>query len=239
MYRSCHRCHAELPGDVAGGTSYGGDEERALFCPRCGAPQILLPEYLRAEVAATPAGDAATTGTVPPPRPQLVEWTVAIRCVLPVAIATGVLSVLAFVAPGASLLNMLCVLGGSGIVLGLYRARVGLLTGLMMVLAMGIGLSAAGAVARVALHRTATLDAEMNQYLEAQRAQVAASARAQAQDAEAQQHVVNLLTSPEGEAACVLGTLAFCGGFIVLLTSALGGFAGLLQTRRRALRRGD
>jgi hypothetical protein len=136
--------------------------------------------------------------------------------------------------------------------LGLYRARrplaridgrvglrVGLLTGLMMVLAMGIGLSAAGAVARVALHRTATLDAEMNQYLEAQRAQVAASARAQAQDAEAQQHVVNLLTSPEGEAACVLGTLAFCGGFIVLLTSALGGFAGLLQTRRRALRRGD
>jgi hypothetical protein len=37
----------------------------------------------------------------------------------------------------------------------------------------------------------------------------------------------------------VLAWLGFIGGFVVVLTSALGGFAGLLQRRRRALPRGD
>ena len=40
----CHRCGAELPTREWAG-------EGGFFCPHCGAPQILLPEHMRAEIA--------------------------------------------------------------------------------------------------------------------------------------------------------------------------------------------
>ena len=250
MQRTCHRCHAELPADLSVGSSYGSDEEQALFCPRCGAPQILLPEYMRTEVV-VPAG-AATTGAVPPPRPRLVEWPVVLGCVLPVAILTGVLSVAGLVTPVASLLNVLCVFGASGIALGLYRSRrpvaqidgsvglrVGLVTGLMIVAAMGIGLATCGFVERFALHGMAAFDGEMALQFAAVQTKMNETIQAQQQSPDVQKHVLNFLLSPEGRAGMILFYLAVLAGFIVMLTSALGAFAGSLQVRRRALRRGD
>lgn len=260
MYGICHRCHAELPGELRPAATYGGDDEKPLFCPRCGAPQILLPEYLRADVSApkpfdgAPAGaqPGVTTGAVPPPLPQMVDWPVALTSSLPIAAATGVLAVASFAVPTAGLLNTLCILGGSGVALGLYRSRrplarmdgrvglrVGMLTGLLMVAAMGIGLAGTGAVERFGLHGLAAFDTDVDQSFAVIRAQMAASMQGQNQDPVAQQHVMGLFLSPEGRAGWVLVWLSLVGGFVVVLTSALGGFAGLLQTRRRALRRGE
>ena len=212
----------------------------------------MLPEYLRAEISPGEALEGATTGAVPPPRPQIVEWPVALTSALPVALATGVLVVASFAVPMAGLLNTLCVLGGSGVVLGLYRSRrplarmdgrvglrVGLLTGLLMVAAMGTGLALTGALERFGLHGLSGFDYQVDQYFALIRTQMAASMQGKNQDPAAQQHVMGLFMSPEGRAGWVLVWLGFLGGLIVVLTSALGGFAGMLQTRRRALRRGD
>jgi hypothetical protein len=207
---------------------------------------------MRADIAATTPVEGATTGAVPPPRPQMVDWPVALTSALPMALATGVLAVASFAVPPAELLNLLCILGGSGVALGVYRSRrplarmdgrvglrVGLLTGLLMVTAMGIALALTGAVERFGLHGLGAFNADMDQSFATIRAQMISSMQTQNQDPAVQQHLLGLFMSPEGRAGLILFYLAFIGGFVVVLTSALGGFAGLLQTRRRALRRGD
>lgn len=249
MVRVCHRCHAELPGEVLGqasGVSAASDEDHALFCPRCGAPQILLPEYMRTEVATTAA--ESTTGAVPPPRPQLVEWTVVLKYAVAVAVATAVFAVAGLALPVASFLNTLCILGGSGIVLGLYRSRrplaridgrvglrVGLLTGMAMVVAMGIALAATGVVERFGLHSMAGFDLAVAHL----HGQMLEQLNAQGQPPEAERMIRGWLSAPEFQAGLLLFYLAVSAGFVVLLTTIGGGLTGLLQTRRRGLRSGN
>ncbi len=203
---------------------------------------------MRAEVAKS----AATTGAIPPPRPQMVEWRVVMSCAVPVAIAAGVFAVGGLAVGFASFLNLLCILGGSGIVLALYRARrplaridgrvglrVGLLTGLLMVTAMGTGLAATGVVERFALHGMTNFDGELAQGFATVRDQMTEKMAEQEQSPEVQRRAVGYLAAPEVRAGFGLFYLGLLGAFVVLITTGLGGFAGLLQTRRRALRSGD
>lgn len=207
---------------------------------------------MRAEIASSQTTEGTTTGAVPPPRPQMVDWPVALMSAWPVAAATGILVVLSFAFETAGLLNTLCILGGSGVALGLYRSRrplarmdgrvglrIGLMAGLLMVAAMGICLGLTGAVERMGLHGLAGFDNEVDQSFAKIKMQMNLSMQGQSQDPAVQQHVIGLFLSPEGRAGLVLFYMGCLGAFVVVLTSALGGFAGLLQTRRRALRRGD
>ncbi len=256
MVRLCHRCHAELPGPSSArglGGSAASDDEHALFCPRCGAPQIQLPEYLRTEL--TPVGgeaQASTTGKVPPPRPQLVEWTTVLLCIAPVALVTAALSVAGLVAPAASFVNTLCILGGSGVVLGLYRSRrplaridgrvglrIGVLTGLVMIAMMGIALAATGLTVRFAAHGMGPFDADMAHQFSTVQAQLTDKMQAQSQGRDAQMRVIEYMSSPEVRAGLTLFYLTLISGFILMITTAGGGFAGMLQTRRRGLPRGN
>ena len=254
MHRLCHRCHAELPGISAGllgEPASLNDDDPALFCPRCGAPQILLPDYMRHEDA--PAAAAVTTGAVPPPRPQSVDWPIAIRCAASVAAVTGILAVGALIFPAASFLNTLCILTGSAFVLGLYRSRrplaridaglgmrLGLLTGLMMVAAIGLGLSVTGTVERFAVHNgLASFDAEVAKQFITVEQGMAEQARSQpnnqAAALELQRVITGYLTSAEVRVGAGLLLLSVEAGLILVLTTACGTFSGLLQTRRRAL----
>jgi hypothetical protein len=254
MYRICHRCHRDLPGAPAShangfGGSAASDEEHALFCPWCGAPQLVLQEHMRAEVAVSAA--SSTTGAIPPPRPRMVEWPVVVSCAMPVAIATGVFAIGGLVAGFAYFLSLLCILGGSGMVLALYRARrplaridgrvglrVGLLTGLMMVTTMGIGLSATGVLERFALHNMAGFDEDLTKQQQLGM-QMAEQMLASDKDPQLKQMELEFAASPEIRAGTVLFGALFRTGILLAFTTGLGGFAGLLQTRRRALRSGD
>jgi hypothetical protein len=182
----------------------------------------------------------------------MVDWPVALTSALPMAGLAGLLAVASFVVPTAGLLNTLCILGASGVALGVYRSRrplaridgrvglrVGVVTGLLMVSTMGICLALTGVVERFGLHGLSGFDASMDQDFAAIRAQMVASMQGPYQDPAAQQHVMGIFLSPEGRAGLILVTRAFIGGIVVVLTGALGAFAGLLQTRRRALTRGD
>ena len=70
MHEFCHRCGGELP---------AGSGE-SPFCPHCGTPQLFLAlENQSVETGGEPADGTASTGTLPPPRPQQVDWKTAIR----------------------------------------------------------------------------------------------------------------------------------------------------------------
>ncbi len=254
MHRLCHRCHAELPGagTPSGNGHYPSDEDHALFCARCGAPQILLPEYLRAEVAG--ASLAATTGAVPPPRPQMVDWPVAIACMLPIAVATAVFAVAALVNAAAVLLTALCVLSGASVALGLYRTRrplarvdgrvglrFGLITGLLMISLIWIGMSATGMIERFVVHGMSGFDDALAKAQVAQQQAGMAMAEqmmgAKVEDAERQKQLAEM-ASPEFRAGTLLAGVFLQSGILLGLTTAAGGFAGILQTRR-GLRSGN
>src|SRR5258708_7569373 len=151
MPEYCHRCGGELP--ASDGVS--------PFCPHCGSPQIYLQDYEQQNGAA----EADTTGAVPPPRPQQVEWKTAIRCAVLVAgISAGVGLVAARGQVGTPL-SWLWTFSGSMITLALYQrrrplawmdagvgARIGVVVGLALVAFFGVAMAIGGLVARYGLH---------------------------------------------------------------------------------------
>src|SRR3981081_4922873 len=81
MQEYCHRCGGELP----------ARDGMSPFCPHCGSPQIYLQDYEQQ----SGGSEADTTGAIPPPRPQQVEWKTAIRwaaVVAGVAVGLGLVS---------------------------------------------------------------------------------------------------------------------------------------------------
>src|SRR5580704_6978308 len=105
MQEYCHRCGGELL----------ARDGLSPFCPHCGSPQIYLQDYEQQSGA-----EADTTGAIPPPRPQQVEWKTAIRCAALVAGVAAGLSLLSQRVQVVSLLSTLWTISGSMIALALY-----------------------------------------------------------------------------------------------------------------------
>lgn len=207
---------------------------------------------MRTEIATDLPIEGQTTGTRPPPRPQVLDWGAALQAVLPVAIATGIFSVAGLVLPFAAFLSTVCVLLGAAVALGLYRLRrplaridgqvglrVGLLTGLMIVAAVGVGYAATGVVERFVTHNLESFDAQIAQTFATVRTQAMDTMKQQDQPAAVQQKAVGFIGAPEVQAGVILAYLAMISGFVLILTTVGGGAAGVFQTRRRALRSGD
>ena len=103
------------------------------------------------------APEADTTGAVPPPRPQQVEWKTAIRCAVLVAGIAAVLSLVAARVELVSPLSWLWTISGSIITLALYQrrrplawmdagvgARIGVVVGLALVACLAVAWPSAG-----------------------------------------------------------------------------------------------
>src|ERR1700756_185724 len=138
MHRYCHSCGGGLP-----------EGEGSAFCPHCGAPQIYLQDH--EESAAVEGVD--TTGAVPPPRPQTVEWKTAIRCAGLVAAIAAVLTLISQRVQVLSLLSLVWTVSGSMIALALYQkrrplawmdagvgARIGVVVGFALVALLGVSI---------------------------------------------------------------------------------------------------
>jgi hypothetical protein len=137
MQEYCHRCGGELP----------AGEGMLPFCPHCGSPQIYLQDHEQQNGGV----ETDTTGAIPPPRPQQVEWKTAIRCAALVAGVAAGLSLVSQRVQVVSLLSMLWTISGSMITLALYQrrrplawmdagvgARIGLVVGLALVVCLGV-----------------------------------------------------------------------------------------------------
>ena len=225
MHTNCHTCGGELP---AGQTA---------FCPHCGAPQITLAlDFQTPDTSLVPG--PATTGMRPPPRPQQVDWRLAIQCAIVVAAIGGVLAVGALRLPMLAPASMLWILSASLITLGLYQnrrpgagmdarigARIGLMVGICMAFGMAVPMAAAGVVARYGLRAMAGFDAQISTIFQTfvQQSKTPISAEE-----------LQMFQWQEFRAAYVLLGAAFLAAILLAVSAATGAFGGLLRTRRRA-----
>jgi hypothetical protein len=230
MREYCHRCGGELP--------EGSGE--SPFCPHCGTPQLFLAiENQSVETGGEPAigpDGAASTGRMPPPRPQQVEWKTAIRCAAVVAGIGAVLTLAALRVDGLSPVSLLWIMSASLITLGLYQkrkptawidvrvgARIGVLVGMCLALGLGMVMAGWGLVARFALHSMGSFDAAMA-------GQLQEAIRRSTTPIPAE--MLGFVASPEFRAGMMLGVFGFVSACLLLLSTLGGAFAGLLRTRR-------
>lgn len=220
MQAFCHRCEGELP----------SEEGSSSFCPHCGAPQIYLPESTETD----PSIADSSTGVLPPPPPQKIDWKTAILCAILVAFIAAVFSVASTKLAAFSFINWLWTVSASVIALGLYQrrrpqalmdasvgAKIGVLVGLTLIASIGISMSIAGLVARFGLHNMATFDAELL-------AQINKAAAANPQPADLTRYIY----SPEFKAGIMLAGFSMLAGLVVLMSTVGGAVGGLLRTRR-------
>jgi hypothetical protein len=225
MHEHCHRCGGELP----------ARDGASPFCPHCGSPQIYLQDYEQQSGAA----DADTTGAVPPPRPQQVEWKTAIRCAVLVAVIAAALSLVAARVQLMSPLSWLWTISGSIITLALYQrrrplawmdagvgARIGVVVGLALVACFGVAIGIGGLVARYGLHSMAGVDAQLTEGLHAGFEKAAAITP---QPPEVQR----FWYSPEFRAGWMLVALSMIAAFLLVLSTVFGAVGGFLRMRRK------
>ncbi|ADW70514.1 zinc ribbon domain-containing protein [Granulicella tundricola] len=243
MVGTCHRCGGEL-------AAHAVTDESGLFCPHCGAPQILLPEYMRPEPVPEPLAVTPTTGTIPPPLPQAIDWRNALICGGAVALVAAVLTVLGVISSFASLINFVWVVSGGVATVAVYQkrrpdalmngrvgARIGLTAGLMLIVAIGLALATSGVVARFGLHRMASFDAQVAESVQTMQVQMQASMEEQKQSRDVQEKVIGMVNSPEVRAGIAVVYLGLLGAIVVLLGMGGGAFAGMLGARRQGVRR--
>jgi hypothetical protein len=225
MQELCHRCGAELA---------TGDGSNS-FCPHCGAPQLVLSDY--SEPLST-GGSGPSTGTLPPPLPNPIDWEIAIRCTLLVAAIAAVLSFTATRVQVLSPLSSIWILSASLTTLALYQrrcplaamnagigARIGTLVGVGVGLFIGIATALGAILGRFVLHSMGDLD-EMIQASKVQIDQLIATRQLPA----AANAVVG---SPEFRTGFMLFAFALGLVFILLVSIFGGALGGLLRSRRR------
>jgi hypothetical protein len=209
------------------------------FCPHCGTPQLTLSlENQSVETGGEPAAvdGMPSTGKLPPPLPQQVDWQAAIRSAAVVAAVGSVLALGSIRVDVLSPVSFVWMMSASMVALALYQrqrpgawidakigARIGLVVGLSLALGLGVALAGWGLVARFGLHTMGSFDAGMTQ-------QMQVAIRNSATPIPPQ--MLGVMQTPEFRAVMMLMTFAFVTG-ILLMISALGGaFAGMLRMRR-------
>lgn len=233
MTEWCARCGSELA-QAAG--------EVPLYCAQCGAPQLHLPDYLRVVTPEMEVSRASTTGMVPPPRPQMVDWRAAIRCGAIVGAVAAVLMTMGLLVDALETMGTLWMLLSGLSAAWLYArlrprmpmnaragVRVGLVSGLITVFSVGVLVAAGGVAERFLLHRGATLDAFANGRIGATVAALLAQPGA---NASFNAQAIAVLESPEGHAGYVLMSFLVDAGFVVGLAGACGALAGTMVRRR-------
>jgi hypothetical protein len=204
------------------------------FCPHCGSPQIYLQDYEQQSGGA----EADTTGAIPPPRPQQVEWKTAIRCAALVAGVAAALSLVSQRVQVVSFLSTLWTISGSMIALALYQrrrplawmdagvgARIGLVVGLALVACLGIAGGVGGLVARYGLHSLSGFDAELTQTVHDSFEKASAMAPQPPE-------VKRLWFSPEFRAGLMLFGFGMVSTFLLILSTVGGAVGGFMRMRR-------
>lgn len=225
MHENCHRCGGEL--------STGPELEP--FCPHCGAPQL----YLQEQDRAASEDESKSTGALPPPNPQQVEWKTAIRCAALISGIAALLSLLATRIPVLSPVSTLWIISGSVTTLSLYQrrrplawmdagvgARIGVVVGLALITFVASAMAIAGLVARFGLHSMGNFDAELSQQLHMQIEHAAAVNPAPPE-------LLHYFYTPEFRAGMMLAGVGMMAGLVMLLSTIGGAVAGLVRTRRQ------
>lgn len=223
MPQICHRCGGELP--EASGES--------PFCPHCGAPQLRLSLENQ---SATDSAAPGTTGAAAPPRPRQVEWKAAIRCALLVSGVAAALSLGAVRVEVLSSVMLLWVFSASLVALSLYQrqrpaawmdirvgARIGIVVGLCLAVALGGATAAWGVISRYLLHSMGSFDAQMTDMVKHSLQQI---------PPDKARPILGFVQSPEFRGGVVAAGFGLTSAMLLVLSTVGGAFAGLLRMRR-------
>jgi hypothetical protein len=241
MHAICHRCGGELSTaqlDVSANGSH--------FCPHCGAPQLTLSEYAEAlstgaEDSGTKGGSAGSTGTLPPPRPNQIDWRLAIQSASLVAVIAAILGVAGEGFPNLKIFSFVWVISASLTTMAMYQRRrpmasmnlgigvkIGIVVGVVLAFALGASISVGFVVARFGMHALAGFDAQIAQLMQQLIVQVAAKGTIPAE----QLAFVNTVQFRTGYLLFAFGLVLFS---VVVMSIFGGAVAGLLRSRRSSV----
>jgi hypothetical protein len=232
--RICPRCHAVL---------HREEEGSLIYCWNCGAPQVQLSEELRdqidQQISAQQAAAHPLTEPLPQPPPSnAIIWRGAIQIAGLAGAVAAALALLSFALPPVTLLSLFWFVSAPIIALGFYSsrfrktrittgfgARLGMLTGLAILIVTSTLNTIALVLERFVFHSTAELDTEIGKMF----AQVHANFATQPQ--QSVKIMSDMLAIPEFRAGILLASI-FVGLSLYLAYSATAGaFAGYLRSR--------
>ena len=240
--RPCPRCHTLLVNEDSG---------ELIYCSHCGAPQVLLSEELREQAAeraetlsAAPGASGAAGNfaeasltSLDTSDPTAVDWTEAVRVAgLGGLIALG-LGLISMAVPPVELLAFLWALIAPIVVLGIYcsrrkqthirpgfGARLGLVTGLVIAVALSTVDALRLILSRFVFHHGAEIDAWL----------MTLFARLNESQAANQQPMPFNDAIPEFRVGMLIFVLGFGLCFYLVYSVISGAFVGLLRSRSRA-----
>ncbi len=196
-------------------------------------------EQERAAIAGEVPGSKPTVGTT---SPETVVWRGAILAAILAGVIAAGLTLLSFVVPAVILFSWLWAVGAPVIALGVYStrfrttrigpgfgARLGLLCGLAISLAIASLNTVRLLLMRYAFHGAARIDAQFAAFY----TQVSAGTVARS-GAEAAAPFLKLLAIPEFRAGILLSSMGASIVAYLLFSAAGGAFAGLLRARNPA-----
>jgi len=244
--RLCSRCHGDLPAEVSGDL---------LYCPHCGAPQVILSEELREQfeqqqsAAQNPVG-AAEMESVPVESisdPTAIVWSRALQLIALGGALFGLLLLVGLTFPALGVFALLWLLIAPIVLVGVYAARhpqsritmrfgarFGLLAGLSMGVAGLLICTFRLLVMRFALHQGAAID----QWIASLLAQMQSPevVKAFGIDKAELQRAFDVYNVPEYRAALFLLDATVFVGLYALYATVAGTFSGLLRSRGTARR---
>ena len=185
------------------------------------------------------ADGRSSTGALPPPHPGQVRWSSITALAAAVAGIAALLMVGVLWVPFAFPIAWLWTVCGAVVVLGIYQrqhpeskidaatgTRVGLLYGLMAVVALGIAVAIGGLVARFGLHAMGSVDLWLTNAMHQAVAQQTAGGVTVTDDQ------LKVFYSAEMRAGMALFLLTISGAFLVGFSALGGAIGGMLRMRR-------
>ena len=233
--RICPRCHAVL---------HREEEGSLVFCWNCGAPQVQLSEELRDQIdqQISAQQSAANPSAEPSPQPaapsHAIIWRGAIQTAGLAGAAAGALTLISFSLPPVSLLSFMWFISAPIVVLGVYTsrfrqtrittgfgARLGLLTGLSILIATTSLNTIALVLERFVFHSTAEIDTQIANVFTQMHTSITE------QSGPAAKAALDMLAIPEFRAGLLLTSISIGLAFYLAFSATAGAFAGYLRSR--------
>jgi hypothetical protein len=231
--RICSRCHTVL---------HREDEGTLVFCWNCGAAQVQLSEELREQIDLQIAGqtaDPATIDTTPAPTsPTAVVWSGAIQCAGLAGAVAAAFGVLSLVVAPVGLLSVFWVVGAPAFVLIIYSgrfrqthitagfgARLGVLSGLAILLATVTILMVRLLLQRFIFHSMGSFDATLGRLFLERQIDFSANYGAAALP------MMHWFNTPEFRAGLLILSAAIPGVAYLAFAATAGAVSGYIRSR--------
>jgi hypothetical protein len=206
---------------------------------------VQLSEELRDQIdQQISAQQAAANPSAPQPVPQPIApsnaiiWRGAIQTAGLAGAVTAALVLLSFALPPVSLLSFFWFISAPIIVLGVYHsrfrktrittafgARLGLLTGIAVLIATTTLDTIGLVLERFVFHSTAEIDKQINDLFQQMHTTITT------QSGPAAKAALDMLAIPEFRAGLLLASICICLGFYLAFSATAGAFAGYLRSR--------